>query len=110
MTWPTHRIELEAYEGWYAEVYDLSVHEVDQLEGGMEEKNFNTIASTLVASVKEWNFTDRDGQEVPVHSDNIDKLPMRAVRELLLKTLGIVNQAPIPKVMTSIESSDTTQP
>ena len=101
--WPTTRIEIESYPGWFADVHDLTVAEVAVLEQAMEERSMDSMSRALLPSVKVWNFVGRDGQVLPLDMVGINGSPIKAVKELLLGVLGAMNREPIPKEMTSTE-------
>ena len=107
--WPTYKVEIEGYEGWYADMYDFSVGEVDKFEEAMQSEVLSDIAYALLPSVKYWTFTDREGNRVDVSAEGMKEIPMRVIRILMMRIMDRMNEDVLPKVSTT-DSSDITQP
>ena len=106
--WPSTRVEITGYPGWGADVYDLSVAEVDVLENAVDQKNLMAMAIAILPSIKSWNLLSRAGDSLPVTEEGIKQLPLPAIRNLLTAVLESINKEAIPKETTISELSDIT--
>ena len=98
--WPTRTIELDAFPGWRFTMDDLSVSEVAELEEALAGGKFKEISVKLFPAIREWNFTDRAGNVLPLELDSLDLLPMNVVKILLSEMLSVVNEPALPKETT----------
>ena len=108
--WPTTAIEIEKYE-WTIDVYDLEVGEVEALETLFSDdaRKIEDLRSVLYKVIASWNCKDRQGNDIPVSLEGLEKLPGPVLSDLFGKVMELMNQEPIPKAPTTSESSDTTQ-
>ena len=99
--WPTRTIELDDFPGWRFTMDDLSVSEVAELEEALTGGKFKEIAVKLFPAIREWNFTDRAGNVLPLELDSLDSLPMNVIKILLSEMLSVVNEPALPKETTA---------
>ena len=104
MTWPTHKIAIEEF-GWSIVVYDLSVSEVKAMDSAMkaDSPDLNSICESLLPSIKSWDFTDRNGDPIPLDNKGLGYLPAIVIKELIQGILNMINREPFPKVESIIE-------
>ena len=102
--WPTNTIEVQGYEGWKAEVYDLTVGEVNALQKAVQSMSLDEIVGALLPSIKSWTFTNRVGEVVPITDDGASQVPMLAIRNLMVGVLEHINADPF-QAETNISES-----
>ena len=105
MGWPTHTITLEEF-GWKAVVFDLSVSDVKSLDAAMkaDDPDLRGICVSILPAIKEWNFTDRKGEVLPIDDSSVDALPILVVKGLMEGVLELINRPPFPEEKNTIES------
>ena len=104
MGWPTFRIDIEGFDGWYAEVTVPSVGEVKELSDAVDTNSYDAIVNCLVPTIVEWNVTDRDGAVLEPTVDGFLKAPSSIIHQILSKVMEAINKEPIPKAKTSTKS------
>ena len=111
MSWPTNTIEVEGYDGWKAQVYELSVNEVDELRRllQIETTTRDTIAA-LSGSIKEWNFTDREGNPLSINEESLGLIPASALSSLLRGIMMRISTRPFEDLTNTTNSLLTIQP
>ena len=79
------RIELPSYgkkdPAWIEAVDDLSVSDIVEIQDMPEGKaRTMSLLSTIIA---DWNFTDNSNNKLPITADNVSKLRLSDIPELL---------------------------
>ena len=100
MAWPTFTVTVPEYDNWEAKIYELSVEEITTFEAATSESNLFTMAESLLPSIVSWNFTDREGNEIPVTTEGLRKIPLRALKALITRMLAGLNED-FPKALTT---------
>ena len=110
MSWPTNTIEVEGYDNWQAQVYELTVNEVDELRRllNLDATTRDTITA-LSEAIKEWNFTDRDGNLLEVTEENLGLIPASALSSLLRGIMMRISARPFEDQMNTTNSLPTIQ-
>ena len=102
MAWPTKTLTFEEYPGWEVEIIPLSVRDIDEIGNSKENTStLDTYTSVVLPVIKSWNFTDRDGEELPVSEEGIRKAPIVLINGILSYIFEQMNATPIPKEMST---------
>lgn len=97
MAWPTVTIEIDGYEDWSAEVYELSVGEIEIFENAAETSlPLEELSKVIIPAIKSWNFTNRAGDVLEVTLEGFKQLPTSLVGKLLTGIMQGMNQTPSP--------------
>ena len=99
MAWPTKTLIFEEYPGWEVEILPLSVRDVDEIGNSKAEggSTIDAYTSVVLPVIKRWNFTDKEGEELPISQEGIKKAPIVLVNGILSYIFEQMNATPIPK-------------
>ena len=99
MSWPVKTVTIDSYS-WEAQIVSLSLEEVDLLQGAVNSKSADEIASVLLRVVTSWNFTDRGDNVLPLSAAGFKKAPLDALRVLIGKIFESLNDDPLVETNT----------
>lgn len=104
MAWPTYRIEIENCPGWYVEIRDFSVNEVEEFEKSVLSKRVGGIFDSLYPAIKGWYLEDIDGNSIPFEKESLRDAPVSVLRYVISSLMGGINSRPFLMKTNSLES------
>ena len=106
--WPTITLRIEGYTGWEVTAYELSLQEVTDYENKAAELRvdvetdsigLNDFMEILLPAIVGWNFTDREGNKLPIATESLGRLPLRVIGQVTAWLMGGVGNSLDPKAM-----------